>query len=233
MSNSAIIIGASGGLGASFADIIERAGNHDRVFRLSRNTEAHIAADVTDENSLKRAAELILAENIQPDLVIVATGILYAQDKRPERSMRELDADWMMENYRINAIGPAIAAKHFIPIMPKKGRSVFAVLSARVGSISDNKMGGWYGYRASKSALNMIVRNLSIEAQRRNPDAIVVALHPGTVETALSAPFAGGGQNGERFTPEQSSGKLLHVLQKLLPEDSGQIFDYDGRLIAP
>jgi NAD(P)-dependent dehydrogenase (short-subunit alcohol dehydrogenase family) len=233
MTNIAVIIGASGGLGSAFAELAEESGTYSHVVRISRTGNPGITADICDEASLMRAAEQLKAQGLVPSLIIIATGILHGDGKKPERSLRELDADWMMENYRINTIGPAMAAKHFLPLMPKNGRNIFAVLSARVGSISDNKMGGWYGYRASKAALNMIVRNLSIEAQRRNPEAIVAALHPGTVETALSAPFTGGGQNGERFTPQQSASKLLSVLHGLLPHDSGQIFDYEGRLIAP
>lgn len=238
MPKSAVVIGASGGIGGAFADLLAIGDHYDRVYRLSRsaspdNAASDIFADVTSEDSLRSAAEQLQNLGATPDVVIVATGILHSDDRRPERSMRELDSDWMAENYLVNAIGPALAAKHFMPLLPKKGRSVFAVLSARVGSISDNKLGGWYGYRASKAALNMIVRNLALEAQRKNPDAIVAALHPGTVVTALSAPFSGGGQNGERFTPEQSAAKLLAVIDALTPADTGQIFDYDGHLIAP
>jgi NAD(P)-dependent dehydrogenase (short-subunit alcohol dehydrogenase family) len=233
VSNSAIVFGTSGGIGAAFADQIEAACKHSRVYRLSRTGDTDSHVDLTNENSLRLAAEQIRLGEAFPDTIIIATGILHSGEKRPERSMRELDGDWMMNNYLINAVGPALVAKHFIPLMPKTGRTVFAVLSARVGSISDNKIGGWYGYRASKAALNMIVRNLAIETQRRNPESIVVALHPGTVETALSAPFSGGGQNGERFTPQQSAAKLMAVLEDLTAYDSGKIFDYDGQIIAP
>ena len=233
MLNSALVIGASGGIGSAFADLLTDGENYGRVYRLSRSGTPDIIADITDESSLLSAAEQLKNWGAAPDLVIVATGILHADNRRPERSLRELDGDWMAENYRVNAIGPALVAKHFMPLLPKTERTVFAVLSARVGSISDNRLGGWYGYRASKAALNMIVRNLALEAQRKNPDSVVVALHPGTVDTALSAPFSGGGQNGERFTPIQSAAKLLAVLEGLSPADTGQIFDYDGQLIAP
>jgi NAD(P)-dependent dehydrogenase (short-subunit alcohol dehydrogenase family) len=233
MSKTAVIIGASGGIGAAFASLVETAAAYSKVYRFSRSENGGDYVDLTDEATLGRAAQQVQSVAAAPELIIIATGILHAGERRPERSMRELDGGWMAENFLINATGPALAAKHFIPLMPKTGRCVFAVLSARVGSISDNKMGGWYGYRASKAALNMIVRNLSIETQRRNPESIIVALHPGTVETALSAPFSGGGQNGERFTPQQSAAKLMAVLDELLPEDSGQIFDYNGQMIAP
>ncbi len=233
MPNIAVIIGATGGIGAAFAELIETTAPNSKVYRFSRSGDADAHLELANEESVRKAAEMLQLDAVAPNLIIIATGLLHARDKRPERSMRELDGDWMAENFLINAIGPALAAKHFIPLMPKTGRCVFAVLSARVGSISDNKMGGWYGYRASKAALNMIVRNLSIETQRRNSDAIIVALHPGTVETALSAPFSGGGQNGERFTPQQSATKLMAVLDGLSAQDSGQIFDYDGQVISP
>ena len=169
---------------------------------------------------------------IAPDLVIVATGLLHRNGKGPEKSLRELDPEWMLENYRINAVGPALIAKHFLPLMPRNQRTVFAVLSARVGSISDNRLGGWHSYRASKAALNMLIRNISIEWQRKNPQAIIVGLHPGTVETGLSAPFKGNPAT-ERFAPAKAAEQLLRVLDGLNPEQSGQLFGFDGALIAP
>ncbi len=237
MLNSAIVLGASGGIGAAFADVIENAGGHTCVHRLSRSGSANVQIDLTDEQSLRSAASRLQLEVTAPDLIVIASGLLHSGDRRPERSMREIDGDWMEQNFRINAIGPALAAKHFIPLMPKTGRCIFAVLSARVGSISDNKLGGWYAYRASKAALNMIVRNLAIETQRQRPESIIVALHPGTVDTPLSAPFSAikqpSGQQAARFTPQQSAAKLLTVLDGLSPSDSGLIFDYDGQIIAP
>jgi NAD(P)-dependent dehydrogenase (short-subunit alcohol dehydrogenase family) len=237
MPNSAIVLGASGGIGAAFADLIEDAGRHTNVYRLSRTGPTDVQIDLTDEHSLRTAVGALKLDSCAPDLILIASGLLHAHEKRPERSMREIDGDWMEQNFRINAIGPALVAKHFIPLMPKTGRCVFAVLSARVGSISDNQLGGWYAYRASKAALNMIVRNLAIETQRQRPESIIVALHPGTVDTPLSAPFSAGRQPSEqqnmRFTPQQSAANLLAVLDELAPSDSGLIFDYKGRIIAP
>ncbi len=237
MSSSAIVLGASGGIGAAFADLIEGAGRHNVVHRLSRTGASDVRVDLTDEQSLRDAAAVLHLEQSAPDLIVIASGLLHAGDQRPERSMREIDGSWMEQNFRINATGPALAAKHFIPLMPKSGRCIFAVLSARVGSISDNRLGGWYAYRASKAALNMIVRNLAIETQRQRPESIIVALHPGTVDTPLSAPFSAvrqpSGQQAARFTPQQSAAKLLTVLNGLSPNDSGLIFDYDGQIIAP
>jgi NAD(P)-dependent dehydrogenase (short-subunit alcohol dehydrogenase family) len=225
---NAVIIGASGGIGGAFASLLEAELGITNVIRLSRS-EGSI--DLKSEDSIAAAAASIQARGITPDLVIVAAGLLHDGARGPEKSIRDLNADWMLENYHINAVGPALVAKHFLPIMPRKGRSVFAALSARVGSISDNRLGGWHGYRASKAALNMLIRNLSIEWQRRNPDAIITAIHPGTVNTALSAPFGGGSDAPGRFTPQQSAAQILDVLGGLQPSQSGQLFAYDGQLI--
>nr|WP_315477707.1 SDR family NAD(P)-dependent oxidoreductase [uncultured Sphingorhabdus sp.] len=227
---TAVIIGARGGIGAALADALDRGSSYANVIRLHR--ESDLPVDILDEASIATAAASLA--NTQPpvQLVVVATGLLHSAGKGPEKSLRELDPDWMMQNYRVNAVGPALVAKHFLPIMAKKGPNCCAVLSARVGSISDNSLGGWHSYRASKSALNMLIRNIAIEWQRKNPQSVIVGLHPGTVETALSAPFKGNPAH-ERFTPARAAENLLGVLQQLKPEQSGQIFAYDGTPITP
>jgi NAD(P)-dependent dehydrogenase (short-subunit alcohol dehydrogenase family) len=221
---TAIIIGARGGIGTALADELAAVWC---VVRLGRP-----AIDLLDEGSIAAAARTLAEEGISPQMVIVATGVLHKDAHGPEKSLRELDADWMMLNYRINAIGPALVAKHFLPLMPKDRPICFATLSARVGSISDNRLGGWHSYRASKAALNMLIRNLAIEWQRKNPASIIVGLHPGTVDTALSAPFKGNPAH-ERFTAAKAAKQLLAVLESLKPEQSGQLFSYEGELIAP
>lgn len=225
---TAVIIGARGGIGAALADALETGAEYDRVVRLHRGSAPPV--DILDEASIAAAASSLA--DTAPQLVIVATGLLHTADKGPEKSLRELDPDWMMQNYRINAVGPALVAKHFLPIMAKQGPICFAALSARVGSISDNRLGGWHSYRASKSALNMFIRNIAIEWQRKNAQSIVVGLHPGTVETQLSAPFKGNPAH-ERFAPARAAADMLSVLMGLKPEHSGQIFAYDGSIIAP
>ncbi|MBL0925233.1 MAG: SDR family NAD(P)-dependent oxidoreductase [Sphingomonadaceae bacterium] len=227
---SAIIIGASGGIGRALADELDARGSFTAVQRLSRHSAPPI--DLCDELRIATAASQLKEAEASPTLIIVATGILHKADRGPEKSLRDLEPDWMMENLRINAVGPALVAKHFLPLMPKSGPTCLAILSARVGSISDNRLGGWHSYRASKAALNMLVRNISIEWQRKNPDAVIVGLHPGTVETPLSAPFKGNPAH-ERFAPEQAARQLLDVLEALKPAQSGQLFAYDGTLIAP
>jgi NAD(P)-dependent dehydrogenase (short-subunit alcohol dehydrogenase family) len=228
--SSAVIIGARGGIGVALADALEKDPNYAQVIRLHR--ESNPPVNLLDESSIAAAAASLTAAHPPISLVLVATGLLHSNQNGPEKSLRELDPDWMIENFRINAVGPALVAKHFLPIMAKQGPICFAALSARVGSISDNRLGGWHSYRASKSALNMLIRNIAIEWQRKNPQSVVVGLHPGTVETALSAPFKGNPAH-ERFSPARAAGDMLSVLHGLKPEQSGQIFAYDGSLVAP
>ena len=228
--SSAVIIGARGGIGAALADVLEKDPNYAQVIRLHR--ESNPPVNLLDETSIAAAAASLTAAHPPISLVLVATGLLHSNQNGPEKSLRELDPDWMIENFRINAVGPALVAKHFLPIMVKQGPICFAALSARVGSISDNRLGGWHSYRASKSALNMLIRNIAIEWQRKNPQSVVVGLHPGTVETALSAPFKGNPAH-ERFSPARAAGDMLSVLHGLKPEQSGQIFAYDRSLVAP
>jgi NAD(P)-dependent dehydrogenase (short-subunit alcohol dehydrogenase family) len=164
-------------------------------------------------------------------LVIVATGLLHAADYQPEKTFRSLDPELLARSFRVNAIGPAMIAKHMLPLLPKRGKSIFAVISARVGSIEDNRLGGWYGYRASKAALNQLTRTLAVELRRQKPEAICVALHPGTVDTALSQPFQGGVEGGKLFTPAYAAERMLSVLNDLSAADSGGFFAWDGQPI--
>lgn len=220
---SAVIIGATGGIGGALADAIEEEGNYERVWRFSRKD----GLDLTDEASIAAAAAEV-AKGPPLSLVLVATGILQDGDRGPEKALRDLDADWLARVYAVNAIGPALVAKHFVPQFPKTGTPIFAALSARVGSIGDNALGGWHGYRASKAALNMMLRNIAIEARRRYDRTIVVGLHPGTVDTGLSKPFQGNVAPGSLFAPDRAAVQLLDVLEGLKPHDSGKVFAWDG-----
>lgn len=224
---SAVVIGASGGIGAALEAVLIEEGAFETVHGFARSRSGPQHLDLLDEASIAAAARRV-AEGPAPGLVIVATGILHAADRGPEKALRDLDPAWLAEVHAVNAIGPALIAKHFLPIMPKSGRSVFAALSARVGSIGDNRLGGWHGYRSSKAALNMLIRTIAIEEQRRNDRAIVVALHPGTVDTALSRPFQGNVQPGRLFDPERAALQLLDVIEGLKPRDSGKVFDFEG-----
>ena len=213
-----VVIGATGGIGAAFVEALTAA--RTEVHGLSRAD----GLDLTDEASIAAAANRIGGPL---DLVIVATGILGT----PEKAMRDLSADALARYFAVNATGPALVAKHFLPLLAKDRRAVFAALSARVGSITDNRLGGWYGYRASKAALNMLVRTLAIELARTRPQALCVALHPGTVDTALSKDFQKGVP--DLFTPQRSAAAMLDVLGRLTPADSGGCFAWDGSRIAP
>jgi len=236
MAGSAVVIGASGGIGAALVRALVGRGQHGAVHALSRAGDAAIDGaiagriDLTDEASIAAAFERIDGDI---DLLLIASGILHDGDRRPERSLRDLDPDWMARNFAVNAIGPALAIKHAAPRLPRDRRSVVAALSARVGSISDNRIGGWYGYRASKAALNMLVRTASIEIARSRPKAVVAALHPGTVDTPLSAPFQGGVAEGKLFESSFAARALLTVFDGLDAGASGRIFAWDGREIQP
>ncbi len=233
MSGTAVIIGASGGIGNAIANALEEEGEYSRVIRLARSFEGSGHIDIAHEDSIKTAAERLKKSGIAPTLVFTATGLLHAGEKGPEKSLRELDMDWLTQNYIANAAGPALVAKHFLPLMPRKEHCIFAAISARVGSISDNRLGGWYGYRAAKAALNMMVRNISIEWRRQNERSIAVALHPGTVDTPLSKPFQANVKPSQLFDRERAALQLLDVLDDLKPADSGKIFAWDGEEIRP
>ena len=230
MTKSAVIIGASGGIGAALVDALRDEGDYD-VTALARSFTGDGHIDITDEPSIAAAASRCSVH--PPELIILATGLLHDAQRGPEKAMRDLDGDWLARQYAVNGIGPALVAKHFLPIMKPGGIVRFAALSARVGSISDNRLGGWYGYRASKAALNQMIRSLAIEYRRKNERSIVVALHPGTVDTGLSRPFQGNVPPGKLFAPDRAALQLLDVLDDLKPGDSGRIFAWDGEEIAP
>lgn len=221
----AVVVGASGGIGRALSEVLEQNGTE--VVRLSRSAESSSRIDLEDEASIAQAADSV-SENGNVDLVMVASGILAPDQIGPEKSWRSIDPAAMARVFALNAIGPALIAKHFVPLLPKDQRSAFAVLGARVGSIGDNRLGGWYSYRASKAALAQIVRTLSIELARTHPLATCVALHPGTVATRLSERFA-----REAMEPAVSARHLLAVLDGLGPDETGGHFDWKGERIAP
>ena len=218
----AVVIG-SGGIGGALAEALRSAAEYDEVVVLGRRSTP--ALDLLDEASIAACARWLAARGAS-ELVIDATGILHGPDMAPEKSWRELDPATLAQAFAINAIGPALLMKHFLPLLPRDRRAVFATLSAKVGSIGDNRLGGWYAYRASKAALNQLVRTASIELRRNRPQAICVALHPGTVDTGLSAPFAKSGLQVQ--APALAAQRLLTVLAGLKAEDSGEFFDYRG-----
>jgi len=225
MDEAAVVIGATGGVGRAVADRLEAAGRYAAVHRLSRA----VGLDLEREETVLAAAADVAA-GPRPTLVLVATGVLH-DGYAPERTLRALDPEHLLRDYRVNAVGPALVAKHFIPLLPRDRRAVFAALSARVGSIADNRLGGWHAYRASKAGLNMLLKTLAVELARTHPQAVVAGLHPGTVDTPLSAPFQKGVAQDKLFTPAHSAERLLQVIDGLTPGDSGGVLAWDGARI--
>lgn len=232
----AVVIGASGGIGRALAGRMLADRTYDRVVALSRRRpsdwpddarRAWGPVDILDEASLAAAAHWIAGIGA-PTRIIVATGRLHGDGLSPEKSMKTLDLASLTALFAINAAGPALAAKHLLPLTPRDRPSLFAALSARVGSISDNRLGGWYGYRASKAALNMLIATLAIEYRRTHPLGVCVGLHPGTVDTPLSAPFQAGVAAERLFSPGRSAAALIEVMDSLRAADSGRVYAWDG-----
>ncbi|MFZ2988409.1 SDR family NAD(P)-dependent oxidoreductase [Ideonella sp.] len=225
---TAVVVGAHGGIGLALTQALQAQGRWRLVLGLGRRSQP--ALDLTDEASIAAAAAQVQADAARAGaplrLAINAAGWLHGEGRQPEKSWQNLDAASLHQSFALNAIGPALLMKHFLPLLPREGRSVLACLSARVGSIGDNRLGGWYGYRASKAALNQLVHTAAIELRRRQPQALCVALHPGTVDTALSAPFARSGLAVQ--TPAECAERLLQVIDGLQPEQSGGFFDHHG-----
>lgn len=221
----AIVIGATGGIGGAFMAALEADERFGKVVGLSRRSDPPV--DLIDESSLEAAAEA-LKDDGPFGLIVIATGVLTPDGGKPEKNLRHLDPERLAAVMAVNAIGPALAVKHFHRLLPREGTSVIAALSARVGSIGDNGLGGWYGYRASKAALNQFLRTAAVEIARKRPEAAVLALHPGTVETDLSADFTAG---RDTVWPAEAAARLLDVIESATPAMSGGFYDYSGREI--
>ena len=219
----AVVFGAGGGIGGALVEATQATEVFAHVMAFSRGTSPSI--DLMDEASLERAAAFA-ADLGELRLVIDATGFLHDHNQAPEKSWRQLEAAHLARSFALNAIGPALIMKHVLPRLPRSGKAVFATLSARVGSIGDNRLGGWYAYRASKAALNQLVRTAAVELSRRSPEALCFALHPGTVATGLSAPFAASGL--EIHQPRTAARHLLDVVDRLSAEATGGFFDWRG-----
>jgi len=222
----AVVFGASGGIGRALNQALLESQRFDHVVAFSRTTP--VAIDLLDEASLECAAAHAASKG-EIRLVIDATGFLHDENQGPEKSLQQIDAAKMARAFALNAIGPALIMKHVLPLMPRNGKSVFATLSARVASIGDNRLGGWYSYRASKAALNQLVRTAAVELARRAPSAICIALHPGTVETGLSTPFQKGGLQVQ--SPQTAALRMLEVIDGLGPDHSGAFLDHLGAII--
>lgn len=229
-----VVIGGTGGLGAALVQHLrERA---DEVLVLGRRTDP--AIDFTRPDSVgaaaQRVAEQLSIRGQRLQRLIVATGFLHGDTAagmraQPERSWQHLEADALTHSFAVNAIGPAMVMRHFLPLLPRQGPCLAAFFSARVGSIGDNALGGWYAYRAAKAALNQLVHTAAIELARRNRDAVCVALHPGTVDTPLSQPFAKAGLQVR--PPTVAADELIAVMDGLTPEQTGGFFDHHGQVV--
>ncbi|WP_288051796.1 SDR family NAD(P)-dependent oxidoreductase [Acidiphilium sp.] len=222
----AVVFGAGGGIGGALVAALAGDRRFAAVIGLGRGSAPRF--DLLDEASIAEAVRAVAARGAIR-LAIDATGFLHDEAQMPEKSLRELDACRLARSFALNAIGPALLMKHLLPALPREGRAMFATLSARVGSIGDNRLGGWYGYRASKAALNQFVRTAAVELARRSPAAICVALHPGTVATGLSAPFAAAGLDVQ--APKVAAARLLAVIDRLTPAESGGFFDHRGEAV--
>jgi NAD(P)-dependent dehydrogenase (short-subunit alcohol dehydrogenase family) len=213
-----LVIGASGGVGGALAG--HAAARGAEVTGLSRRQDG---LDVTDAGSVAR---LMGALSGPYDVILVATGGLEIEGRGPEKSLRALDPDALAAQFALNAIGPALVLRESVRLFPRQGRAVFAALSARVGSIGDNRSGGWYGYRAAKAALNQLLRSATVELARSHPDLIVTALHPGTVRTDLTARWLG---RHPAVAPAEAARNLWGVIDALTPADSGGFRDWAGQ----
>ncbi|TPP07153.1 SDR family NAD(P)-dependent oxidoreductase [Rhizobium glycinendophyticum] len=219
----ALVLGSSGGIGRAFVERLRSDPACADVIGLSRSDDRF---DVTKEESVAAAAARFTEAERRFELVIVATGALVIDGNGPEKTIKAIRADVMAAQFALNAIGPALAIKHFAPLLSNEGKSVFTVLSARVGSIGDNRLGGWISYRSSKAALNQIMRTSAIEISRLRPKSVVVSLHPGSVDTGFSGGFSKG---HDRVSPGESVENMLSVLDRLEPAQTGGFFAYDGQ----
>ena len=221
MTHRSLIIGASGGIGSAITARLKENGSE--VTTLSRSEDG---LDVTDEASV---AECMKKAEGEFQLIFVATGALEIEGSVPEKALKDVTPKAMADQFAVNCIGPSLIMKHALPMLPRRSPSCFAALSARVGSISDNQIGGWYSYRTAKAALNQMIHGAAIELKRTHKEAVCVALHPGTVATDFTAKYAGRHKTVE---PSEAAHNLLSVLEGLGPDDSGLFFDWQGERVA-
>ncbi|MEM9715546.1 MAG: SDR family NAD(P)-dependent oxidoreductase [Pseudomonadota bacterium] len=215
-----LVIGASGGIGRAVVSYLKD--RQDEVVTASRSENG---LDIRDEVSVNALADSLSGDF---DRILIITGALTLDGAGPEKTINALTADNLTAQFQTNALGPALLIKHLHPFLPKDRRGVMAALSARVGSIGDNRLGGWVSYRAAKAALNQIVHSAAIEIGRKRKDAVVVAYHPGTVRTALTEKYVGSHPAVE---PSEAASNMIRVLDSLSPSDSGGFFDWKGEVV--
>ena len=241
---NAIVVGATQGIGLEFVRQLLQKDGVAHVFATYRTekTAADLFAlqaensarlhcipmDLTDEETIAQGTLQVKQTAPAIHLAINCVGLLHSATQQPEKALRQLEADKLLNYFHVNSIGPVLLAKHLMPLFKHKTPALFATISAKVGSIGDNRLGGWYGYRASKAALNMLLKTASIEYSRRSPNTTIVMLHPGTTDTALSKPFQSGVPEGKLFSTERTVTQLLNVLDAVTPQDSGEFFSWDG-----
>lgn len=237
-----LVVGASRGIGLALVETLLGATSVKRVLATHRPTSDTKALrqlaepdrlqlqslDVADDRSLRAFERVVAGIGGGVDLAIHAAGLLHDGEVQPEKSLEQCDPRQLMRLFEVNSIGPLMVARALLPQLDRKRPFIFAALSAMVGSIGDNRLGGWYGYRASKTALNQFVKTLANECRTRHPKGIVVAVHPGTTDTDLSKPFQRGVKSGKLYSPAQTARRLVAVLDGLGTEDSGRFLNWDG-----
>ncbi|MDC0541846.1 SDR family NAD(P)-dependent oxidoreductase [Methylophilaceae bacterium] len=237
MKENIIIAGSSGAIGGEFTKKYTNDLNVEKVVTLSRNVNNHnhkkiqsIKIDYNNEETFKNLDEISQLDSISK--VIIATGILHTDELKPEKSIDSIDGESMKKVFQVNVFGPILLVKTLLPLIKKSKGVKIAFLTARVGSISDNELGGWHSYRSSKSALNMMIKNLSIELKRLNKEHVVIGIHPGTVKSHLSEPFLRHVKH-DVFSPKESVGFMTKVINEITHMDSGKCFDFSGKVIEP
>jgi len=241
---TALVQGASRGIGLGLVRGLLEGRRFGRIIATCRDPNAASALhalsddrvcvralDVADPVSVRHLADSLAREGVSISLLVNVAGVLHGEGFGPEKRFEDIEADAFGRVFAVNAIGPALVIGAFHSLMARDGKAVFAAVSARVGSIGDNRIGGWYAYRASKAALNQIVKTASIEFSRRRKNVIIAALQPGTTDTALSAPFQARVPEGKLFYVERTAGYLLSVIDRLQPADTGGFFAWDGEPI--
>lgn len=244
MTQSALIQGGASGLGRALVDRVLKSGEFEQIFVTARDrtrivTEDSrvipIELDLICDTSIKEASEKIASQTDKLHLVLTTAGILQDEsaEVRPEKKLADLTRSKLETVFSINCFGPFLWYAALGTLIRHREALVVATLSARVASIGDNRLGGWHSYRASKTAQNMLTKNLSLELSRTNPKAVIIGLHPGTVDTDLSKPFQTGVPSNKLFSPDQSAAYLWDVLNHLTPERTGQVIAWDGQMIIP
>lgn len=241
---TALVVGASGGIGRAIARRLLQESGIQRVYATYRqaNNAATLLAidddrlrtlkvDITSADDLQSLAANIRADQSHPDFVINCAGLLHEDALQPEKSLSQCNQDALARLFQVNSIAPLMLAKAILPLIPRNRAGHFAVLSAMVGSIGDNRLGGWYGYRASKAALNQLMKTLAVESHRSHPQLCITSIHPGTTDTGLSRPFQANVKPEKLYSPIQSAERILRVIRAGSPEDSGRFVNWDGKLI--